>query len=88
MFFGVCVQHAILVAEHFKLHPDVWSILLGEEGGQLGLDIRLLFEKTLDGGIQGRVIRGRGEEWRGQLRCRDRARPGAGTGSMAGPGAG
>ena len=45
-----------LVTQHLELQLDVGAIFLGEQGGQSCLDLGLLVQQVLDGGIQGRVI--------------------------------
>jgi hypothetical protein len=59
MFFGVGVQDAKLMAEHFEFHLDVGAILLREQGSQLRLDLSLLVEQVLDGRIQRGIMVGR-----------------------------
>jgi hypothetical protein len=59
MFFGVGMQDAKLMAEHFEFHLDVWAILLREQGSQLRLDLGLLVEQVLDGGVQRGIIGGK-----------------------------
>lgn len=51
MFLGVGDQDAKLVAEHVELHLHVGAIFLGEQSSQLGLDLGLLVEEVLDGGL-------------------------------------
>lgn len=77
MLIGVGMENAKLMAQHVELHFDVGAELLGEEGSQLGLDVGLLVEQVLDGGVQGWVIRRRG---RGQLGLRNGAGAGIGPG--------
>lgn len=78
MLVGIGKEDAELMAQHVELHFDVGAELLGEEDSQLGLDISLLVEQVLDGGVQGWVIRRRG---RGQLRLRNGTGAGIGAGS-------
>lgn len=51
MLVGVGMENAKLMAQHVELHFDVGAELLGEEGSQLGLDVGLLVEQVLDGGV-------------------------------------
>jgi hypothetical protein len=54
----VCSKYTVLVAQHFELHLDVGPVFLGEEGGELCLDLGmlclelgLLIQQVLDGRI-------------------------------------
>jgi hypothetical protein len=51
------------MAQAVELDPQVWAVLLGQQCGKLGLDVGLLVEQGLDGGVERRVV------W-----CRERRR--------------
>lgn len=53
---SVGAQHMKFMTQHLELQLDVGAILLREQGGEPCLDLGLLVQQVLDGGIQGRVI--------------------------------
>ena len=65
------------MTQHLELQLDVGAILLGEQSGEPCLDLGLLVQQVLDGGIQGRVIMVVGRS--GCSRCSRRNRSGTGA---------
>lgn len=59
MLLSVREQGAALVAQHLKLEANIGAIFSRKQGGKLGLDFDLLFEKSTDRGLYCWVICGR-----------------------------